>query len=76
MGNNLSEETLEKIGSDTMGQENEAALDQAYEDGVQTGREDMESEMLDQIEEARKEGYDEGYADALENAMKAVERLQ
>lgn len=69
---NLSEETL----ADTMGQENEAALDAAYEDGLQAGREEMELEMLDQIDEARKEGYDEGYAEALENAIKAMEGLQ
>jgi hypothetical protein len=73
---NLSEETLEKIQADTMGQENEAALDAAYEDGLQAGREEMELEMLDQIDEARKEGYDEGYAEALENAIKAMEGLQ
>ena len=59
-----------------MGQENEEALDQAYEDGLQAGREEMELEMLDQIEQAQKEGYDEGYAEALENAVKAVEGLQ
>lgn len=73
---NLSEETLEKIQTDTMGQENEAALDAAYEDGLQAGREEMELEMLDQIDESRKEGYDEGYAEALENAIKAMEELQ
>lgn len=73
---NLSEETLEKIQADTLGQENEAALDAAYEDGLQAGREEMELEMLDQIDEARKEGYDEGYAEALENAIKAMEGLQ
>jgi hypothetical protein len=73
---NLSEETLEKIQADTMGQENERALDEAYEDGLQAGREEMELEMLDQIDEARKEGYDEGYAEALENAIKAMEGLQ
>lgn len=59
-----------------MGQENEAALDAAYEDGLQAGREEMELEMLDQIDEARKEGYDEGYADALKNALKAMDGLQ
>lgn len=59
-----------------MGQENEAALDAAYEDGLKAGREEMELEMLDQIDEARKEGYDEGYAEALENAIKAMEGLQ
>ncbi len=59
-----------------MGQENEAALDAAYEDGLQAGREEMELEMLDQIDEAHKEGYDEGYAEALDNVIKAVERLQ
>lgn len=59
-----------------MGQENEAALDAAYEDGLQAGREEMELAMLDQIDEARKEGYDEGYAEALENAIKAMEGLQ
>lgn len=59
-----------------MGQENEAALDAAYEDGLQAGREEMELEMLDQIDEARKEGYDEGHAEALENAIKAMEGLQ
>lgn len=59
-----------------MGQDNEAALDAAYEDGLQAGREEMELEMLDQIDEARKEGYDEGYAEALDNAVKAVRRLQ
>lgn len=59
-----------------MGQENEAALDAAYEDGLQAGREEMELEMLDQIDEARKEGYDEGYTEALENAIGALRRLQ
>ena len=59
-----------------MGQENEEALDQAYEDGLQAGREEMELEMSDDIEEARKGGYDEGYAEALESAIKAIERLQ
>ena len=59
-----------------MGQENEEALDQAYEDGLQAGREEMELEMIDQIEQARKEGYDDGYSEGLENAIKAIERLQ
>lgn len=76
MSSNLSEETLEKIRSDTMGQGNEAALDEAYEEGLQAGREEMELEMFDQIEEARKDGYGEGYAEALENAVKAVEGLR
>nr|DAF59526.1 MAG TPA: hypothetical protein [Podoviridae sp. ctU557] len=56
--------------------ENEAALDAAYEDGLQAGREEIELELLDQIDEARKEGYDEGYAEALENAIKAMGGLQ
>lgn len=68
----LTEETLEKIRSDTMGQENEVALDEAYQDGLQTGREEMELEMSDDIAEARKEGYEE----ALDNAAAAIERLQ
>ena len=59
-----------------MGQENEAALEQAYEDGLQAGREDMELEMIDDIEEARKEGYDDGYSEGLQRAIKAIERLQ
>ena len=76
MGDNLSEETLEKIRSDTMGQENEEALNQAYEDGLQAGREEMELEMSDQIKEARDEAYEEGFSDGLESAVKAIERLQ
>ena len=59
-----------------MGQDNEDALDQVYRAGLDDGREEMEREMMDQIDEARKEGYDEGFADALSNAVAAVRSLE
>lgn len=59
-----------------MTNENEEALDQAYENGFNNGREEAELENSDDVEEARKEAYDQGYAEALENAVKAVEGLQ
>nr|DAX93604.1 MAG TPA: hypothetical protein [Caudoviricetes sp.] len=72
----MSEEKMDKIYADCAGQENEEALDKAYQDGYQDGYADADLENSDELDAARKEGYDEGYAEALENAVAALERLQ